>query len=123
MPTKQQLDNVATVKARFEREITQLAIEDFAAQQRDVATLKRALKEKEEIVDALERAFDKMLTAGHVCEEGPLKLALKVSTKQTAVKWKEVFAKANGPKAVETAMQEAGMTEIRKVVVESTEPT
>ena len=117
------MNKPAELKRRLLREITQEQIIDFDTHLRDLKTLKQQTKEKEQIVDALEAAYDKMLTAGYTQEAGELRLALRVSARQAAVKWKEKFAETQGPRAVEDAMRDAGMSEIRHVDVVSAAPT
>lgn len=111
--------HAAAAKRKLLREISQEQMRDFETHLRDLRTLKAELKAKAEIVEALESAFDKMLTSGYAQEAGDLRLTVDVTARATAVKWKEEFARVAGPKEVERVMKDAGVTEYRHVNVAS----
>jgi hypothetical protein len=99
------------------RQITQAQITDYENHQRIVATLKRELKDKSEVLETLENLYAQMLEKGFAQEQGELRLVLDVSTRKATPKYKELFAQIAGPRAVEQAQEDAGSTEIKHVKV------
>lgn len=104
--------------------ITQDMISDYVTRQLDVGTLRKQLKNAEDVLEAYTKAYVAMLKGGNVRQvSGELALALDVTERQTAVKWKEKYAAVAGPKAVEQAQLDAGKTTYEKIIVVSTNPT
>lgn len=101
--------------------ITQYMIYDYLSHKHNVETLRRKLKETEQVLELYTNAYVKIL--GHARQEpGDLRMELDVTERQAAVKWKEEFAKVAGPKAVEQAQADAGKSRITKIVIVSANP-
>lgn len=101
------------------KRISQKMIKDFADLQRNVMTLRKELKAGEEMLDAYGQAYAKMLATGMSQEPGDLRLIVETTIQKVRVAWKEAFAKACGPEAVERAQREAGTKPVTKLTIVS----
>src|SRR5262245_9751716 len=116
--SKQANANVTTerMKRRLIREISQASMQDYLKHMNDLDIAKRELKEKTEIVDALETALLNYLESGYKQEPGTLRLYIDTKSRKV-VAWKEKFAEVMGPKAVEQALQDCVPSETKHVKV------
>lgn len=104
------------VKQKLLQEITQAQIKDFWQRQLAVKTLKDQLKDEERILDALQDAYVGMLEKGYTFEPGDKQLVI-TTTSRTIVPWKEKFAEAMGPKAVEKILGETEPRQYKRIDV------
>ena len=101
------------------RQITQAQIEDYNAQVLALETLKRSVRDRTEIVKVLEEAFVGMLDKGYTQEPGDLRMLKVVTERAVTPKYKELYAEAVGPKAIEIAQAVAGTSTYTHIKVVS----
>ena len=101
------------------RQISQAQIEDYQTHLLEQETLKKALKDKTDIVEVIEKSLMGQLDKGFTQEDGDLRVTLEVTTRKATPKYKELFAQIAGPKAVEQAQDAAGVSEYKHVRVVS----
>lgn len=114
--SKQAPKTAATVR-KLLNQISQAQIADFQRRQTEIATLKRALKAEEEGIKALEESYIDMLDKGYTCEEGDLRFVVDVTQRSATPKYKELYAAVAGPKAVEQAQIDAGVSTYKHIKV------
>lgn len=103
--------------AKLTRTITQEQIADYEAHIVELREWTRACEDKKQIIEALERTYDALLSKGYTQEDGELMLHQQTIKRIHTPRYKELYAAIAGPQAVEDAQKSMPVKIYRHVQV------